>query len=754
MSDEVRQQMISGLWVGDELPLLARLCIKSFLDHGIAFRLFAYRPYDDVPEGTIICDAADMLPEQEIFRHHTGSYAPFADWFRYTLLEREGGFWADLDVACMGEALPDSMPYFAFQEPGLAAIGVLGFPRGHPVMTAMKKLARDPACPMPWDTPEEAAARQRLSMTFPDEAQRRIYSPWGATGPEAFSLVLRRNGLLDGAVPGSRLYPIHYTVWRYAYNGHFSLHSPELANAWAIHLWGEMLRREPDALENATRNSVVGQLLDRHLPDFGDGPQPEGRKRVKILVGICSCLSAGERRRAVRETWLSRPVPGIECLFFAGRRTPLPDEPDVVTLWADDSYGYLPEKGLAFYRYALKHYDFDWLFKCDDDTYLALDRLESLCDDRYGLIGDMSLQSRGFPSGGAGYLMTRRMVEHIVANGNDVPPTGPEDVIFGRMARDMGAALLATDRLVMDSSRVPSPGNDQVTAHWCGPDKLRIIDALFSETPPATTYEGRHRHWNDDLLFYANGAFKRRHSGDMGRFVLQGEQGLALKWADWPQEVLECRGDGYAMEGFEIRPAPGQRGLKAIAGLPGAAVPREPWSRKIHLGCGPNRLDGWLNLDLPNGDITKPLPWPDGSLEAIFLEHVIEHVPADAAYRFFEEARRVLQPGGVLRLAFPDLLKTARQATPEYLRFIQNHGWGDGTPASAVRNIVANHGHRAVWTEETMRLVLEASGFEVAVYPVGHSDTPGFCNLEHHQSQIGADFNAIETTCIEARPRL
>lgn len=260
--------MISGLWIGDELPLLARLCIKSFLDHGIAFRLFTYRPYENVPEGTIICDAADILPEQEIFKHHTGSYAPFADWFRYTLLEREGGFWTDLDVACLSKALPASMPYFALQEEELAAIGVLGFPKNHPVMAAMKELAKDPACAMPWDTQDETADKQALEAEFPDEVERRINTPWGTTGPETFSLVLNRHGLLDAAAPSSHLYPIHYVAWRYAYDGELSLHSPELENAWALHLWGEMLRREPDALQNATPNSVVGQLLNRHLPEF------------------------------------------------------------------------------------------------------------------------------------------------------------------------------------------------------------------------------------------------------------------------------------------------------------------------------------------------------------------------------------------------------------------------------------------------------------------------------------------------------
>lgn len=744
--------MVSSLWVGDELPLLARLCIQSFLDHGISFRLFTYQSYDHIPEGTILCDARSILPEEMVFIHHTGSYAPFADWFRYTLLEQEGGFWTDLDVACLSGDLPASMPYFSLQERGLAAIGVLGFPKAHPVMAAMRKIAEDPASPMPWDSAEEAACKKMLMDTSPDKVGRRRNTPWGTTGPEGFTHVLKQLGFLDHAVPSSHLYPLHYTIWRHAYDGMLNLKSPELSNAWAIHLWGEMLRKEPDALENVARHSIAGQLLDKHLPPRITDRTPRCRKKVNILVGICSCLSSGERRKAVRETWLSRQTPGIECLFFLGRRSPLPDEPDVITLWVNDSYDYLPEKGLAFYRYALEHYDFDWLFKCDDDTYVALNRLESLCDHRYGLIGDMSLETRGFPSGGAGYLLSRDTLEQIIAEGERIPSTGPEDIIFGRAARELGVPVLASPRLLMDCSHPPSLNNHQVTAHWCSPHKLRMIDSLFAEGP-ASIYHGTHRHWRDELCFYKNGTFMRRHSGDMGSFILHPGHGITLRWDDWAPETLTCQGTGYAMEGFALLPVPGQPGLEDVLMHPDSRIRNTAWSRKLHLGCGNNYLEGWLNLDLPNGDITKPLPWPNESIEALFLEHVIEHVPADAAFRFFEEALRVLEPGGVLRLAFPDLLKIARDATPEYLSFLQNRQWGDGTAASAVRNIIANHEHHAIWTEETMRIALKAVGFEVKTYSTGESDLSQLQELERHQTQIGELFNAMETTCIEAHKK-
>ena len=53
----------------------------------------------------------------------------------------------------------------------------------------------------------------------------------------------------------------------------------------------------------------------------------------------------------------------------------------------------------SFFVYALENYDFEWLFKFDDDTYVDLGRLESLVDDEYDLIGDALVSMRNSPSG-------------------------------------------------------------------------------------------------------------------------------------------------------------------------------------------------------------------------------------------------------------------------------------------------------------------------------------------------------------------
>ena len=171
---------------------------------------------------------------------------------------------------------------------------------------------------------------------------------------------------------------------------------------------------------------------------------------------------------------------------------------------------------------------------------------------------------------------------------------------------------------------------------------------------------------------------------------------------------------------------------------------------KLHLGCQHNRIEGWENLDYPKVDICKPLPWPAESVRLMFLEHVIEHVPPPDAYRFMEEAWRVLSPGGVLRLAFPDAIKISRMATVDYLEFVKSHGHGDGTRGSAVKAIVTCHGHLGVWTADTMRVVLESVGFTVEVREPGVSRFSELRNIEHHGRQIGEEFNRIETVCLDA----
>ena len=86
----------------------------------------------------------------------------------------------------------------------------------------------------------------------------------------------------------------------------------------------------------------------------------------------------------------------------------------------------------------------------------------------------------------------------------------------------------------------------------------------------------------------------------------------------------------------------------------------------LHLGSGFERKSGWINVDLVpmraelHWDLRKRLPFPDASVDAIFHEHVLEHIPKRYGLTLSEECFRVLKPGGVLRVGVPNAGNTLR----------------------------------------------------------------------------------------------
>jgi hypothetical protein len=97
---------INGLWIGARLSLMEQLTLRSFVACGHRFVLWVYRPLqNDVPEGVAVRDAGEILPPDKVFCYEAGpwrgSYAGFSDLFRYKLLYDRGGWWSDMDVACL-----------------------------------------------------------------------------------------------------------------------------------------------------------------------------------------------------------------------------------------------------------------------------------------------------------------------------------------------------------------------------------------------------------------------------------------------------------------------------------------------------------------------------------------------------------------------------------------------------------------------------------------------------------------------------
>jgi len=94
---------------------------------------------------------------------------------------------------------------------------------------------------------------------------------------------------------------------------------------------------------------------------------------------------------------------------------------------------------------------------------------------------------------------------------------------------------------------------------------------------------------------------------------------------------------------------------------------RPPSGRYANFGCGDHYRPGWINIDLGvsadgviRHDVTRGVPMPDESCDLVYHSHLLEHLRRPDALPFMRECRRVLRPGGVLRVATPDLELIAR----------------------------------------------------------------------------------------------
>ncbi len=139
----------------------------------------------------------------------------------------------------------------------------------------------------------------------------------------------------------------------------------------------------------------------------------------------------------------------------------------------------------------------------------------------------------------------------------------------------------------------------------------------------------------------------------------------------------------------------------------------------LHLGSAANRLDRWVNIDLfrPGRyldlywDLRRGIPFPAGAVDAIFAEHLFEHLTLDEGLGLMRECRRVLAPRGVARIGVPDL----ERYVASYLRrddLIDIVRPGRPTRGIALGEPFFLHGHQMMYDFETLEYALRKAGFE------------------------------------------
>ena len=197
-------------------------------------------------------------------------------------------------------------------------------------------------------------------------------------------------------------------------------------------------------------------------------------------------------------------------------------------------------------------------------------------------------------------------------------------------------------------------------------------------------------------------------------------------------------------------------------------VPAE--KRRLSIGSGPDLIEGWLCTDMSPIkretvvlDVTKRWPMPSASFRYIACEHMIEHVPYEAGLHVMSEARRVLQPDGVLRVSTPNLqvirlLPDSHDPdVKEYIRWF-NRKFGSAaqraeetSPVHTLNLVMHEFGHTYLYDEDTLRRALTGAGFgEVIRCEPGMSSHTELAGIDRHADAVPAAVRRVEPLVLEA----
>jgi predicted SAM-dependent methyltransferase len=196
---------------------------------------------------------------------------------------------------------------------------------------------------------------------------------------------------------------------------------------------------------------------------------------------------------------------------------------------------------------------------------------------------------------------------------------------------------------------------------------------------------------------------------------------------------------------------------------------------RLNVGCGATPTDGWVNLDnsvavrlarwpfviralsmaritdsrsyqfariagakgVRFANVALHIPCTNGSVEVVYSSHMIEHLDRREVKSFLGEVRRILAPGGVVRIAAPDLELLVRnyEVLGDADEFISRTHMCQERPRSITSRFkMAFLGPRHhLWMYDgrsLMRLLSEAGFADVQVMPEGKTRIPDPSGLD------------------------
>jgi len=172
---------------------------------------------------------------------------------------------------------------------------------------------------------------------------------------------------------------------------------------------------------------------------------------------------------------------------------------------------------------------------------------------------------------------------------------------------------------------------------------------------------------------------------------------------------------------------------------------------KLNLGCGYNKLEGYVNVDNDSScdpdvvaDLETKLPWEDNSVDEIILNHVLEHLGQDTKtyFNIWQEFYRILKDGAQVLITVPHHRHDNFFHDPTHVRVVTPVGIDMFNQRRNTETI------KTGGQESTLGLQL---GIDIGVLDVKYDLTPWFQEHVKNKSQEASteELNKYNNACFQ-----
>lgn len=239
------QNDVIMLWVGENLPELQQLAIKSLILTNHQVNFYTYKDYPEIEkfkkyENFEHKNANDIINKKDVWvykisEHGKGSYAGFANHWRLIYLLKYGGSWVDSDVIAITNLEKFAKNKIIIGAEWLAkgkkvdsaCNGLLSFPKDDILISAMESICSKLGDSAKFAETGPSSLRKHLKM-FPDYQQYllsyRAVCPIPSFNYKHYSTLPPEEAYKENDLTVEQIFGFH--IW----NTRFSYHTPKGTN--------------------------------------------------------------------------------------------------------------------------------------------------------------------------------------------------------------------------------------------------------------------------------------------------------------------------------------------------------------------------------------------------------------------------------------------------------------------------------------------------------------------------------------------